>query len=89
MVEYNGDSNLDKKEDIKFVDVDLPWNKLSVQLLAYDFTARFKKRHIVININNETGEVFKAQITQEKKLPIKKVDKKSFKAYVPIFGPDI
>ncbi len=44
-VKYNGDSNSDDDDEkIEFIDVDLPYNKLSVQLLANDSISCAKKR---------------------------------------------
>lgn len=54
MVEYNGNSNLDDNENIKFIDDDLPCNKQSIQLVANNFIIRFKKK-ITDNKNNESS----------------------------------
>ena len=71
VVKYNGDSDSDEKEDVEFIDVDLFCNKFSIQLLANNFTAGSKKKHVVIDIDDETEEVLKAKTTQEKKTPVK------------------
>ena len=86
VVEYNGDSDSDEEEDVEFVDVDLPCNKLSVQLLANNSTTRSKKRRVVIDTDDEAEEVSKVKTTREKKIPVKRVGKKSSKASVPISG---
>ncbi len=56
VVEYNGDSDLDDDdEDIEFINIDLPCNKLSLQLLANNSITRTKKRHVITdNKDNES-----------------------------------
>lgn len=45
VVEYNGDFDSDdNNKDIEFVDLDLPCNKLSLQLLANDSITHTKKK---------------------------------------------
>ena len=86
VVEYNGDSDSDgDDEDAEFVDVDLPCNKLSLQLLANDSITRTKKRR-VIETDDEDNEPLKPKATREKRKPVKRVGKKSTKASVPIAG---
>ena len=46
----------------------------------------YKKRRIVVNTDDEIEEVFKSNITQEKKTLVKRVGKNSTKASVPISG---
>ena len=80
VVEYNGNSDSDNKGDVKFVDIDLPCNKLSVQLLANDSNTHSKKRRVIVDTNNEIEEVPKPKTTREKKTPVKHVGIKSTKA---------
>lgn len=86
MVEYNGgfDSDGDDK-DIKFVDVDLPYNKLNLQLLANQFITRTKKKY-VIKIDDKDDKPLKPKATREKKKPVKQVRKKSTKVSILISG---
>ena len=78
-----------------FIDIDLSCNKLSVQLLAHNFTAYSKKRRIVIDTDDKAEEVYKTKTTQEKKILVKQVGKQSSKVSVPIsdliskLSPDI
>ena len=78
-------SNSDSDNNAEFVDVDLPCNKLSMQLLANNSATRIKKRR-VNETDEEAGEAPKTSVTREKRVPIKRVGKKSSKASVPISG---
>ena len=54
VVEYNEDSESDNDdEDVEFVNVNLPYNKLSLQLLANDSINRTKKRRVITNDEND------------------------------------
>lgn len=81
MIEYNGDFDSDSDKDIKFVDVDLPCNKLSLQLLANNFITYTKKRQ-VIKVDDEDDKFPKSKATLEKRKPVKQVKKKSNKTSV-------
>ena len=81
VIHYNDDSDSDK--EVEFIDVYLPCNKLSLQLLANDVTTRSKKRR-VDDIEDETTKAHKTNTAREKKVPVKRVGKKSSKASVPI-----
>ena len=86
VAEYNGDSDSDDNdEDVEFVDVDLPCNKLNVQLLANDSITRAKKRR-VLETEDKADTPPKIKATREKRTPVKRVGKKSSKASVPIFS---
>lgn len=85
VIDYNGDSNSDSDNNVEFVDIDLPCNKLSIQLLANNVVTRTKKRH-VLETEDEADESSKVKATQEKKIPTKRVGKKSSKASNPISG---
>ena len=86
VVEYNIESNSYNKRDVEFVDMDLPYNKLSVEVLANESNTRSKKRHIIVNTDDEIEDVPKPKTTREKKIPVKHVGKKNTKASVPISG---
>lgn len=68
---------------MEFVDIDLPCNKFSLRLLANDSITYIKKRRIV-KIEDKVNEALKVKATQEKKIPVKLVSKKSSKASIPI-----
>lgn len=85
VINYNGNSNSDSDNNAEFVDVNLSCNKLSVRLLANDTITRTKKRR-VLETENEVDEPPKVKATREKKIPTKRVGKKSSKASVPISG---
>lgn len=59
ITEYNINCNSDNKEDIEFVDVDLSYNKLNVQLLTNDFNTYLKKRCVIVNTNDKIEEISK------------------------------
>ena len=61
IIDYNGnyDSNFDN--NVEFVDIDLPCNKLSVQLLANDSITRTKKRRI-LETEDEADKPLKTKI---------------------------
>lgn len=77
VIYYNNDSDSDKK--VEFINVQLHYNKLSLQLLADIATICFKKRR-VNDIEDEAIKTFKTNTIREKKVPVKQVEKKSFKA---------
>lgn len=85
MINYNGNSDSDLHNNIKFVDIDLPCNKRSIQLLANDSITCIKKRH-VLKTEEKAIEPFEAKVTWEKKTPVKLVEKKSSKESIPISG---
>ena len=85
MIDYNGNFNSDYDNDIEFVDLDLPCNKLSVRLLANDSITRTKKKH-QLKTRDEVDEPSKVKAIQEKRKPVQRVGKKSSKASVPISG---
>lgn len=85
-MKYNRNSNSDKEEDVDFVDVDLPCNKPSVQLLVNDSITYSKKKRGVIDVNNELDKLSKAKTAQQKNTLVKHIGKKSSKAFMPISG---
>ena len=83
VVEYNGDSESDNNnEDVEFIDINLPYNKLSLQLLANNSITRTKKKRVIID--DEGDESLKSKTKREKRKPVKQVEKKSTKASAPI-----
>lgn len=86
MVEYNKDSDSNEKEDTKFVDVNLSYNKLSVQLLVNDSTAHLKKKDVILETKDKVNKSLKIKIIREKAIPVKQVKKKCSKASVFISG---
>ena len=44
MIMYNNNSDFGSNDNAKFIDIDLPCNKLSIRLLANDSIACTKKR---------------------------------------------
>ena len=85
VVEYNWDSESDNDDDdVEFVDINLPCNKLSIQLLVNDSITCTKKRLVITE--DKGDEPPKPKINQEKKKPVKRVGKKSAKASAPISG---
>ncbi len=85
MIDYNGDSNFDSDNEVEFVDIDLPCNKLSVRLLANDSITCTKKR-CILETEDEADEPSKVKATRERRTPVKRLGKKSSKASVPISG---
>lgn len=84
VVEYNGELDSDDNdEDVEFINVDLPCNKLSIQLLVNDSITRTKRRQ-TIETDNENDKRLNPKATWEKRKPVKQVGKKSTKASVPI-----
>ena len=85
VAEYNGDSESDNNDkDIKFVDVNLPCNKLSLQFLANDSITHTKKRRVITD--DEDDEPPKLKANREKRKPVKRVEKKNTKASATISG---
>ena len=68
-----------------FVDIDLLCNKLNVQLLANNSIIHIKKKYI-LEMEDEADKPLKAKVTQEKRTPVKQVQKKSLKILVYISG---
>lgn len=66
VVKYNGDSDSDEEENVECVDVDLPCDKLSVQLLANGFATRTKKRR-VLEIEDEADKPPKIKAHSEER----------------------
>ena len=62
MIDYNGNSDSDSNNNVEFADIDLPCNKLSVQLLGNDFITRIKKRH-VFKTEDKADKSLKTKIT--------------------------
>ena len=58
-------SNSDSDDDAEFVDVDLPCNKLSVQLLANNSATRTNKRR-VNETDEEAGEALRPTLPEKK-----------------------
>ncbi len=58
MVVYYGHFNLDNDDkDVKFIDINLPYNKLNIQLLANDFITCTKKRRVITdNKDNKSSK---------------------------------
>ena len=70
VVEYNGDSESDNDdEDVEFVDIYIPCNKLSLELLANDSIICTKKRYAIIN--DQDDEPPKSTANREKRKPVK------------------
>ena len=85
VIEYNGDSKLDNNdEDVEFVNLNLPYNKLSLKQLANNSIIHIKKRCIIKD--DKDDELPKPKANWEKRKPIKQVVKKSSKASAPISG---
>ena len=54
MVKYNRNSVSDNyNEDIKFINIDLSYNKLSIQLLANNSITYTKKKRVITNNKND------------------------------------
>ena len=70
MIDHNGDSDSDSDNNVEFVDINFPCNKLSVQLLANDSITRTKKRHVV-KTEDKANELLKIKVTWEKKTLVK------------------
>ncbi len=77
----NSDSD-DNDEDVEFIDVDLLYNKLNIQLQANDFIIYTKKKRIITS--DQDDEPPRPKGNREKRKPVKQVGKKSTKALVPI-----
>lgn len=69
LINYNDNSNTNSGINIVFIKVDIPFNKLSIQLLAYDVITYTKIKH-VIKIEDNINEAPKLKTTQEKRIPI-------------------
>lgn len=70
---------------MKFVNIDLLCNTLSIQLLVNDSIIHIKKRRI-LKTEEEVNKCLKTEVTREKKIPIKQDGKKNSKASVLISG---
>lgn len=70
---------------MKFVNVNLPCNKLSVRLLANN-SITYTKIKRVVEIKDESDESSKVKAIQEKRISIKRIGKKSSKILVLISG---
>lgn len=55
-------------EDVEFVDINLPCNKLRIQLLINDFIVRLKKRRVVFKIEKKVDKSLKIKATQKKNI---------------------
>ena len=66
--------------------MDLFSNKLIVQVLANDSNTRSNKRRIIVDTDDDIKEVPKLSTIREKKILVKRVEKKSTKVSVPISG---
>lgn len=82
IVEYNRKFNFDKQNDIKFIDIDLLYNKLSVELLANNFNIELKKKYNIVNLNNKINKILKFKVMQKKKTLIKQIKKIIFKVSI-------
>lgn len=83
VVDNNRDSDSNNNdEDIEFINVDLPCNMFSVQLLANDSIIRINKKDRITD--DKDDEPSKSKANQEKKKLVKRVGKKSTKASIPI-----
>ncbi len=85
MIDYNGNFNSNYDNNIEFVDLDLPCNKLSVRLQANDSITRTKKKY-QLKTRDEADEPSKVKATREKRKLVQRVGKKSSKASVFISG---
>lgn len=71
VIEYNCDSDSDDDdEDVEFVDVNLPCNKLSLQLLTNNCITCTKKRRL-IETGDKDDELPKPKVMREKTKPVK------------------
>lgn len=80
-IQYNSYHASNSNDDTEFVNVDLPCNKLSVQLLANKSATRTKKQYIN-KIDKKVGQAPKTNVTQEKRVLIKFIGKKSSKTSI-------
>lgn len=70
IIEYNNNSNSSFDNNIKFVHDNLPYNRLSIQLLANDSIIRTKKKRIV-KTKDESVEAPKIKVIQKNKTLVK------------------
>lgn len=78
-------SNSDSNDYAEFDNVNLPCNKLRMQLLAKN-SATCTKKTCINKTDKKAGKAPKTNVIQEKRIPIKRVEKKSSKVSVPISG---
>ena len=78
VIKYNGNSDFNIHDNTEFIDVNLSCNKLSIWLLANDSIACIKKRRI-LETKDKANKTFKVKTTWKKKIPIKRISKKSSK----------
>lgn len=83
VIEYNGNSNTNFDNNVEFIDVDLSCNELNVRLLANDPITYTEKRRI-FKTEDKNKKCSKIKAIWEKKILIKRVDKKNSKASVLI-----
>ena len=62
MIDYNGNSNFDSDNIVEFINIDLPCNELSIQLLANDSITHIKKRRI-FEMEDKANKPLKAKVT--------------------------
>ena len=68
MIYYNNNSDLNK--EVNFIDVYLPCNKLSLQLIANNAITCSKKRYID-DVKNKATKTPKTNTTKEKMVSVK------------------
>lgn len=85
MLTYNSTFDSNSNNNVEFININLPCNKLSIQLLANDSMTYTKKKYVV-EIEDKANEPPKSKPTPEKRVPIKQVGKKSSKVSVPIYS---
>ena len=73
----------DSDKEVEFINIHLPYNKLSLQFFANNAITCLKK-YCVDDIKDKTTKASKTNTTQEKKVLVKRVGKKSSKASVLI-----
>lgn len=70
MIEYNSNSDSGFDNSIEFINVNLPYNNVSIQLLANDSITHTKKKRVV-RTKDEVDEASKIKTTKDKKMSVK------------------
>lgn len=70
IIDYNGNIDFDLNNIVEFVNINLPYKKLSVQLLVNDSITYTKKRQI-LKIEDEVNKSLKSKIIWKKKILVK------------------
>lgn len=85
MIDHNGNFYSNFDNNAEFVDINLSYKNLNIQLLVNNIITCTKKRRI-LETEDKADKLLIIKVIQVKKILTKWVGKKSSKASIPIFG---